>query len=132
MTAKVIAPAVLGVSVNAAGAAETKRIIILTNGNSPFWDAARAGLEDAEKKLDLAKAGLQAVVEVNDGTDRGQIDNVKLQLTYCRITAPLSGRLGLCFDRCCFLRLARSLFLWLLWRLLLRLRFLLVGGHQLS
>src|SRR5258705_1071612 len=28
-------------------------------------------------------------------TDRGQIDNVKLQLTYCRITAPLSGRLGL-------------------------------------
>jgi multidrug efflux system membrane fusion protein len=28
-------------------------------------------------------------------TDHGQIDNVKLQLTYCRITAPLSGRLGL-------------------------------------
>jgi multidrug efflux system membrane fusion protein len=28
-------------------------------------------------------------------TDRGVIDNVKLQLIYCRITAPLSGRLGL-------------------------------------
>jgi len=28
-------------------------------------------------------------------TDRGQIDNVKLQLIYSRITAPLSGRLGL-------------------------------------
>jgi multidrug efflux system membrane fusion protein len=28
-------------------------------------------------------------------TDRGQIDNVKLQLTYCQITAPLGGRLGL-------------------------------------
>lgn len=28
-------------------------------------------------------------------TDRGQIENVKLQLVYCRITAPLSGRLGL-------------------------------------
>ena len=28
-------------------------------------------------------------------TDRGQIDNVKLQLTYSRITAPLGGRLGL-------------------------------------
>jgi len=28
-------------------------------------------------------------------TDRGQIQNVKLQLTYCQITAPLSGRLGL-------------------------------------
>jgi ribose transport system substrate-binding protein len=58
-------------------AAETKRIIILTNGNSPFWDAGRAGLEDAEKKLELAKAGLQAVVEVNDGTDRGQIDKLR-------------------------------------------------------
>jgi len=28
-------------------------------------------------------------------TDRGQIENVKLQLVYCRVTAPLSGRLGL-------------------------------------
>jgi membrane fusion protein, multidrug efflux system len=28
-------------------------------------------------------------------TDHGQIDNVRLQLTYCRIAAPLSGRLGL-------------------------------------
>ena len=28
-------------------------------------------------------------------TDRGQIENVKLQLTYCQITAPLGGRLGL-------------------------------------
>ena len=28
-------------------------------------------------------------------TDQGQIDNAKLQLTYCRITAPFSGRVGL-------------------------------------
>ena len=28
-------------------------------------------------------------------TDQGQIDNVKLRLVYCRITAPLNGRLGL-------------------------------------
>jgi multidrug efflux system membrane fusion protein len=28
-------------------------------------------------------------------TDQGQIDNAKLQLTYCRITAPISGRVGL-------------------------------------
>ena len=27
--------------------------------------------------------------------DQGQIDNVKLQLVYCRITAPISGRVGL-------------------------------------
>jgi multidrug efflux system membrane fusion protein len=28
-------------------------------------------------------------------SDEGQIDNAKLQLTYCRITAPISGRVGL-------------------------------------
>jgi multidrug efflux system membrane fusion protein len=28
-------------------------------------------------------------------TDRGLIDNAKLQLVYCRITAPISGRVGL-------------------------------------
>ena len=27
--------------------------------------------------------------------DQGQIDSAKLQLTYCRITAPISGRIGL-------------------------------------
>jgi multidrug efflux system membrane fusion protein len=27
--------------------------------------------------------------------DQGQIDNARLQLTYCRITAPISGRVGL-------------------------------------
>jgi ribose transport system substrate-binding protein len=61
------------------GGGETgkKRIIILTNGNSPFWDAGRAGLQDAEKQLDLDKAGLRAIVEVNDGTDKGQIDKLR-------------------------------------------------------
>src|SRR5208337_1957714 len=28
-------------------------------------------------------------------TDQAMIDNVKLQLTYCHITAPVSGRIGL-------------------------------------
>ncbi len=28
-------------------------------------------------------------------SDQGQIDNAKLQLIYCRITAPISGRIGL-------------------------------------
>lgn len=40
----------------------------------------------------------QAAVGQFDGaikTDQGQIDNAKLQLTYCRITAPISGRVGL-------------------------------------
>jgi multidrug efflux system membrane fusion protein len=40
----------------------------------------------------------EALVHQYEGAvkaDQGQIDNVKLQLVYCRITAPISGRLGL-------------------------------------
>jgi len=40
----------------------------------------------------------EALVKQYQGTvklDRAQIDNAKLQLTYARITAPISGRLGL-------------------------------------
>jgi ribose transport system substrate-binding protein len=53
-----------------------KRIILLTNGNSPFWDTGAAGLQAAEKELNLKEAGLSAVVEVNDGTPQGQIDKL--------------------------------------------------------
>ena len=27
--------------------------------------------------------------------DQGQIDNAKLQISYCRITSPITGRIGL-------------------------------------
>jgi len=40
----------------------------------------------------------EALVRQYEGTvkaDQGQVDNVRLQLTYARITAPISGRLGL-------------------------------------
>ena len=40
----------------------------------------------------------QALVSQLNGalkSDQGQIDNAKLQLIYCKITAPLSGRVGL-------------------------------------
>jgi ribose transport system substrate-binding protein len=54
-----------------------KRLIILTNGNSPFWDACRAGIQDADRELKLAEAGFVAVMEVNDGTPQGQIDKLR-------------------------------------------------------
>jgi ribose transport system substrate-binding protein len=54
-----------------------KRIIILTNGNSPFWDAARVGLEEAEKDLKLNEVGLKAVLDVNDSTPKGQLDKLR-------------------------------------------------------
>ena len=40
----------------------------------------------------------EALVRQYEGAvkaDQGQIDNAKLQLVYCRITAPISGRVGL-------------------------------------
>lgn len=39
-----------------------------------------------------------ALVKQSEGAiqaDKGQIDTIKLQLTYCRIIAPISGRIGL-------------------------------------
>jgi ribose transport system substrate-binding protein len=57
--------------------ANVKRVVILTNGNSPFWDAGRAGMMEGEKKFDFAGAGLQAVFEVNDGKDSGQISKLR-------------------------------------------------------
>lgn len=54
-----------------------RRVVILINGNSPFWDAARVGLEDAERDLHLQDAGLRAILEVNDGTPQGQLDKLR-------------------------------------------------------
>jgi ribose transport system substrate-binding protein len=59
----------------AAGA--TKRIILLTNDTSPFWDAVRAGVTDAEKDLKSKGLNYQAILEVNDGTPQGQIDKLR-------------------------------------------------------
>jgi ribose transport system substrate-binding protein len=64
-----------------------KRIIILTNGNSPFWDACRVGLQEAETKLDLNSAGMRAVLEVNDGTPKGQIDKLRQYNSQSNIVA---------------------------------------------
>ncbi len=60
-----------------ADTSQLKRIIILENDNSPFWDAARAGLQDAEKELKLKQAGLRATLEVNDGTPGGQLEKLQ-------------------------------------------------------
>lgn len=62
---------------DAAGKAKLKRIILLTNGNSPYWDAARFGMQQGAEEFKLAAAGLQAVMEVNDGTPAGQIGKLR-------------------------------------------------------
>jgi ribose transport system substrate-binding protein len=54
-----------------------KRLIVLTNGNSPYWDACRAGILDANRELDLEVKGFVGVMEVNDGTPQGQLDKLR-------------------------------------------------------
>jgi ribose transport system substrate-binding protein len=54
-----------------------KRIIILTNGESPFWDAGRQGMEAAAKDLELDKAGLKIDFQVNDRDEEGQLDRLR-------------------------------------------------------
>lgn len=57
--------------------AGVKRIIILTNGDSPYWDACRAGLEAANAELKLADTGLKAILDVNDGSPQGQLQKLQ-------------------------------------------------------
>ncbi len=64
-----------------------KRIIILTNGNSPYWDAAAKGADDAAKELKLAEAGFQFEIERNNFQDKGQIDKLKSYLAAGDIAA---------------------------------------------
>ena len=48
----------------------------------------------AKQQLDTQEA-LVRQYEGSLKSDQGQIDSAKLQLTYCQITAPISGRVGL-------------------------------------
>lgn len=61
----------------AAPSGDLKRIIVLTNGNAPFWDAAAAGAKDAEKDLKCAADGFQVVVDRNDFKAEGQIEKLR-------------------------------------------------------
>jgi ribose transport system substrate-binding protein len=54
-----------------------RRIIILTNGESPFWDAGRQGMEAASRDLKLDGAQLKIDFQVNDGTEDGQLDRLR-------------------------------------------------------
>ncbi len=66
---------------SAGGAATTggapKRLIFLTNGDDPFWDACNAGLQEGAKMQGIAAKGLVAVMEKNNGTAQGQIEKLR-------------------------------------------------------
>ncbi|MEZ6070891.1 MAG: hypothetical protein R3C10_11610 [Pirellulales bacterium] len=73
-----VAPTGCGNSQNAgspgasASQAGSGRIVVLMNGNSPFWDTMRAGINAAAKEF-----GVEASLETNDATPKGQIDKLR-------------------------------------------------------
>jgi ribose transport system substrate-binding protein len=48
------------------------KYVLITNGNSPFWDAVRIGMENAGKDL-----GVKVDLMVNDATDQGQMEKLR-------------------------------------------------------
>lgn len=66
-----------------------KRIILLNNTDSPFWDAARAGIKKAAEDLKLADVGFSASMDSNDGTENGQIEKLRQYGTQSDIAAVI-------------------------------------------
>lgn len=64
-----------------------KRIIFVTNGDDPFWDACLQGLKEGEKQFGLKGAGLKVERDVNDGTAKGQIEKLRQYATQPDIAA---------------------------------------------
>jgi len=61
--------------------AGTKRIMFVTNGDDPFWDACLSGLNEGAKQHELEKAGLSVHRDVNNGTAEGQIEKLRQYAT---------------------------------------------------
>jgi ribose transport system substrate-binding protein len=59
------------------GLAGAKRLIFITNGDDPFWDACNAGLIEGAKRLGIDAQGLRVVMEKNNGTAQGQIEKLR-------------------------------------------------------
>jgi ribose transport system substrate-binding protein len=74
---------------NSATKPTKKRIILLNNTDSPFWDAARAGIKKAQEDLKLADSGFSASMDTNDGTETGQIEKLRQYGTQNDIAAVI-------------------------------------------
>jgi ribose transport system substrate-binding protein len=54
-----------------------KRLIFITNGDDPFWDACNAGLIEGAKQFGIESQGLRVVMEKNNATAQGQIEKLR-------------------------------------------------------
>jgi ribose transport system substrate-binding protein len=68
-------------------AAAKKRIVFLTNGEDPFWDALNSGLKQGEIDFELAKVGLTAERDVNSADAAGQIERLRKYVSSTDIAA---------------------------------------------
>jgi ribose transport system substrate-binding protein len=59
------------------GTSAKKRIVILTNGDNPFWDPCEAGAMEAASELKLEEAGFTVSFERANFTVKGQVDKLK-------------------------------------------------------
>jgi ribose transport system substrate-binding protein len=78
-----------GSSSGKVGKGGAKRIILLNNTDSPFWDAARAGIKKAQDDLKLTDVGFTASMDSNDGTETGQIEKLRQYGTQSDIAAVI-------------------------------------------
>jgi len=76
-------------SPDAPGSKVTRRIILLNNTDSPFWDAARAGIEKAAADLKLSENGFTASMDTNQGAEEGQIEKLRQYGTQDDIAAVI-------------------------------------------
>jgi multidrug efflux system membrane fusion protein len=67
---------------------------LLKNAQLDLSRYEEAGRGATQQQVDTAKATI-ALQEGAVTTDQGLIESANLQLTYCRITAPFTGRIGL-------------------------------------
>jgi len=71
-------------SPNGAG---VKRLILLTNGDDPFWDAMRTGMEKAAQDIKLSDAKLAVFLDKGDFSDEAQISKLSQYATQSDIAA---------------------------------------------
>ncbi len=71
------------------GSAGTKRILLLNNTESPFWDAARAGIAKAAEDLKISEKGFTASMDSNSGGEQGQIEKLRQYGTQSDIAAVI-------------------------------------------
>ena len=76
------------------GGSGKKRIILLTNGDDPFWDTMRNGMNKAAEDLKLSEAGLTVALDKGDGSPGAQINKLNQYATQPDIAAVAISSVG--------------------------------------